>query len=348
MPDRDLGLPPAFRARFPWLGGDLQTVKAFLDPRRTSLKPWPGRRLWLAMADGSGDRLAASLHAEARCGSAPLVVLVHGLTGCEDSRYMLDSARHFLAAGYPVLRLNLRGAGPSGPTCREQYHAGRSRDLRDAINALDDLVPGLLRRGLFPIGYSLGANMLLKFLAEYATGFPVLGAVSVSAPIDLKAAQERLMAPRNRVYHRYLLKRMIAEAVAEGSGLSLAERETVRGCETVFDFDDRLTAPRNGFQGADDYYRRNSAKRFLTGVTTPCLAIHARDDPWIPVEMYLAFDWRLTPAVRPVLPESGGHVGFHGGGASARWNDRCALAFLQGLLGRRGVGAPQPADGGWR
>ena len=331
----DIDLPPPFRARFPWLGGDLQTVKAFLSPGRADLSPWPGRRLWLTMADGSGDRLAASLHGEARAAAAPLVVLVHGLSGCEDSRYMLDSARHFLAAGYPVLRLNLRGAGPSRPTCRWQYHAGRSRDLRDALNALDDLALGVMRRGLFLIGYSLGANMLLKFLAEHGRGFPILGAVSVSAPIDLRAAQLRLMAPRNRIYQDYLLKRMKAEACAEGSSLTDDEREMVQGCATVFDFDDCFTAPRNGFLGAEDYYERSSAKRFLTGIATPTLVIHARDDPWIPVQAYLGFDWSLTPAVRPLLPDSGGHVGFHGRGGRARWSDRCALAFLQRLLGRK-------------
>ena len=283
------------------------------------------------MADGSGDRLAASLHAEERAGTAPLVVLIHGLTGCEDSHYMRDSALHFLSAGYPVLRLNLRGAGPSRPACRWQYHAGRSGDLRDALNALDDLAMGVLRRGLFLIGYSLGANMLLKFLSEHGSAFPLQGAVSISAPIDLKAAQVKLMEPRNRYYQGYLLRRMKAESCGEGSSVTEDEREMVQACSDVLAFDDCFTAPRNGFLGADDYYARNSAKRFLTGIQTPTLAVHARDDPWIPVRAYLDVDWSLTPSVRPLLPESGGHVGFHGRGARARWSDRCALAFLKHL-----------------
>ena len=99
-----------------------------------------------------------------------------------------------LRRGYPVLRLNLRGAGPSGPLCRLQYHAGRGEDLRDALRSLD---PALTRRGLVLIGYSLGANMLLKFLAEHAAGFDLRGAVSVSAPIDLSAASQRFLEPRD-------------------------------------------------------------------------------------------------------------------------------------------------------
>ena len=47
---------------------------------------------------------------------------------------MQASARHLLERGHPVLRLNLRGAGPSRPRCRLQYHAGRTEDLRGARN----------------------------------------------------------------------------------------------------------------------------------------------------------------------------------------------------------------------
>ena len=333
MRAEDLELPAPFRARFPWLGGDLQTLKAYIDRRRRDLSDWPARRLWLAMADGSGDRLAASLQAESRLAERPLVVLLHGLTGCEDSSYMLDSAGAFLAAGHPVLRLNLRGAGPSRPSCRLQYHAGRTADLRDALNALDDLVPDALRRGLLLIGYSLGGNMLIKFLAEHGGGFPILGAVAVSVPIDLAAAQRRLMAPRNRVYHSYMLKRMKAEALAADGALSDGERDAVVSVESVRAFDEVFTAPRNGFRDVEHYYERSSAQRHLTAVKTSTLMIMARNDPWIPIESYLSFDWRLTPAVRPVLQDSGGHVGFHGRGGRTRWHDRCALAFAARLSG---------------
>lgn len=333
MPANDLKLPPDFRARFPWLGGDLQTLKAYLVRRRRSLAAWPARRLWLAMADGSGDRLAASLQGEDRLAEAPLVALLHGLTGCEDSSYMLDSAGAFLEAGHPVLRLNLRGAGPSRPSCRLQYHAGRSEDLRDALNALDDLVPGALRRRLLLMGYSLGGNVLIKFLAEHGSDFPILGAVAVSVPIDLAAAQRRLMAPRNAVYHAYMLKRMKAEALEAGSALSAEERSAIEAVESLRAFDARFTAPRNGFRDVEDYYTRSSAQCYLTAVKAPTLMIMARNDPWIPIESYLAFDWHLTPAVRPVLPDSGGHVGFHGRGSRLRWHDRCALAFAKRLGG---------------
>lgn len=322
---------PAFRARAPWLGGDLQTLHNYLCGRPADLSPWPGRRLELPLGDDSGDRLAAMLHEPDAGPERPLAVLIHGLTGCEDSSYIRASARHLLEQGYPVLRLNLRGAGPSRPLCRFQYHAGRSEDLRDALRVLGTQVTGLAARGLVLVGYSLGANMLLKFLAEHAGGLPLRAAASVSAPIDLKATQERMMAPRNALYHRYLLDRMKAESLDAAAGLGESQRRAIEGTRSIYQFDDVVVAPRGGFDGAEDYYRRSSARRFLADVGVPTLMIHAMDDPWIPGRLYRQVDWAVNRKLLPLLAASGGHVGFHGRGSPAPWHDRCIARFFARL-----------------
>jgi len=280
------------------------------------------------MADGSGDRLVASLHRRAGAEKKPLAILIHGLTGCEDSSYVRATARHLLGRGLGVLRLNLRGAGPSRPLCRGHYHAGRTEDLRDALLALQELREDLLAVGLLLVGYSLGANMLLKFLAEHAAIFPVLAAAAVSAPIDLKAAQERIMTPRNAVYHHYLLARMKDEAMAAPTVVGEEERRAIRGLRTVYEFDEHRVAPHGGFAGADDYYGCCSARQFLAEIAVPTLVIHALDDPWIPAEPYLSYDWSTAKAVTPLLPAGGGHVGFHGGDGCTPWhNSRIADFF---------------------
>jgi len=316
-----------FRPRFPWLGGDLQTLRNFLTRPNHDLSRWPRRRLELAMRDGSGDRLIGSLHG-GEAAARGLVMLVHGLTGCEDSLYVRASAAFWLSQGFRVLRLNLRGAGPSRPLCGEQYHAGRSGDLRDALLALRD-APGVdLNRGLYLMGYSLGANMLLRFLAEEAGDFPVTAAASVSAPIDLKAAQLRLMQARNWVYHRFLLKGMRREALATPRELTPAERAAIVSADSVFAYDEQVIAPRNGFAGADDYYRQCSGLRFLAAIKTPTLLVQARDDTRVPAAAYEAIDWAGHPALTPLLAASGGHVGFHGRERDAAWHDLAAETFF--------------------
>jgi predicted alpha/beta-fold hydrolase len=314
-------MSPTFSARLPWLGPDLQTLRNMLRPPRLALA---GERLELPLADGSGDRLAAMLHQPAER-TAPLAVLIHGLSGGEDSPYMLVSAAALLERGHPVLRLNLRGAGASRPLCRFQYHAGRTADLRDALAALD---PTLTADGLLLIGFSLGGNMLLKFLAEHAGTLPVRAAAAVSAPIDLAAAARRILMRRNAVYHWNLLRAMKFEALAPAAELAPSERVAITEARTIVEFDHHFVAPRNGFAGATDYYARNSAEQFLPAVAAPTLIVHAFDDPWIPPNAYRRVPWADNRHLHRALSPGGGHVGFHARGAKLPWHDRVVGEFF--------------------
>ena len=339
---------PAFVPRAPWWGGDLQTVRNAL----AAPAPPPGgdgERLAFPMDDGTGDVLPARLHRpRAPAAGLPLVLLVHGLTGCEDSAYVRASACCFLRRGHPVLRLNLRGAGPARHLCRERYHAGRTEDLRAVLAAL----PGRLAatgmsaaEGAVAIGYSLGGNLLLKLLGEPGVPGFLRAAAAVSAPIDLAAAWRRLARPRNFLYRRWLLARIKEEALA-APGLPARDRAAVAAARTVRAFDDTFTAPRNGFADAGDYYARSSAAGFLSAIAVPTLLVHAEDDPWIPAAPYRACRWERAPACRLLLSARGGHVGFHGRGSATAWHDRCAWRFFESVCAgdSRAYASPPPAS----
>jgi predicted alpha/beta-fold hydrolase len=313
-----------FRSRWPWWGRDLQTLRSTLRPRPAELDVNPGRRLEFPMPDGSGDVLLAMLHEPTEARGKPLVVLIHGLTGSEASSYVLLSSRHFLDLGYPVLRLNLRGAGPSQGHCSERYHAGRSEDLRLVLGQMDGRLAG---RGLLLIGFSLGGNLMLKFLGEAGRRAMVLAAASISAPIELDTARRCLMHPRNVLYHRYLLRRLRDET----RGLSLSAEETHRlaRLRSIFEFDDKILAPRIGFAGAHEYYDRSMALPYLPDIATPTLLIHARNDPWIPFSSYRKVNWAANAKLTPLFPRSGGHVGFHGRGSLTPWYNFCIATFFE-------------------
>jgi uncharacterized protein len=312
-----------FQPRLPWIGPDLQTIRNFVARPVVDFGPWPAQRLWFAAGD---DRLTGLMHQTGR-GDRPLVILLHGLTGCERSSHVRVTAMHLLERGYPVLRLNLRGAGPSRAHCREGYHAGRSQDLQHVFAGLP---AAATKAGVAIVGYSLGGNILLKFLAESGRRHPVRAAVSISAPIDLALTQRRIMERRNRVYHAYLLNRIKKEAL-----LLLRERRWRRRillARTVREFDERVVAPLYGFAGADDYHARCSAAPLLGAIGVPTLLIHGLDDPWIPADPYLRFDWQHHPVLTPLLPPQGGHVGFHGRGDRTPWHDRCIARYLDRRL----------------
>ena len=315
---------PRFRSRLPWWGRDLQTLRNHILSIESSLAPYPAERVEFPMTDG--DRLLASLHRPTEDLGRPLVVLIHGLTGSEDSAYIRASALHFLDQGYPVLRLNLRGAGPSKGVCRSRYHAGRSDDLRQVLGQMDGRLAG---KGLLLVGYSLGGNLLLKYLGEAGRRAIVRGAVSISAPIDLDAARRSIMRRRNRLYHRHIVSGLKLES--ESLELTAAQRRILAEVETVFDFDDRILAPLMGFADALDYYRRSMALPLLPEIRVPTLVIHARNDPWIPFRSYRDFDWASNPRLIPLLPATGGHVGFHGRGSCVPWHDRSMAVFFERL-----------------
>jgi predicted alpha/beta-fold hydrolase len=175
--------------------------------------------------------------------------------------------------------------------------------------------------------------MLLKFLAEYADEFPLRAAASVSAPIDLAAASQRFLAPRNRLYHRHLLNAMKAECLGGAAEVSERELRALASLSSIYEFDEHIVAPRNGYRDAEHYYRENHARRFLGEIRTPTLLIHARDDPWIPHEAYTDYPWRRNPQLLPLLPRSGGHVGFHDRDRDTPWYNRCIARFLERRTG---------------
>lgn len=321
-----LNLPP-FRPRFPWWGPDLQTLANFLRPPSKELAPHTSERLTVELRDGTGDRLACMLdRPSVPAPNKPLTILVHGLTGSQESSYAISMARCLLDAGERVLRVNLRGAGPSRATCVGQYYAGRSQDFR---NLLANLPTGLKTDGVRAVGYSLGAAMLLKYLGEEGEAAPVLAAAAISAPIDLSATCSRMLQRRNAVYHRHLLRQMKVEATAPGARLEESERSAILGSRTIREYDDVFIAPRHGFAGADDYYERCKPVRFMGGIRVPTLVLAALDDPWIPGVLYSRYDWMSNKALVALLPKQGGHVGFHGTGGRLPWSDRAAAQFFE-------------------
>jgi predicted alpha/beta-fold hydrolase len=315
----------AFTDRSPWWGGDLQTLRNICLPRPIALPSVPSARAF-PVADGSGDCLTATLETpRTSVQDSPLIVLIHGLTGCEDSQYVRESARFHLARGRRVLRLNLRGAGSSRSVSGGYYHAGCAPDL---AAVLVGLAAEDTENGVVLIGFSLGGNILLNLLGRLEPPHSILAAATVSAPIEPAEACARIMSTRNAIYHRFLLHRMKADVLSSPK-LSQGERDAIAQAHSVFAFDEHWVAPRNGFGGALDYYYRTAGAQFVGAITVPTLMLHARNDPWIPPAPYHAVQARAPEAVEIHMAESGGHVGFHEKGYAETWHDRRIDSFLR-------------------
>ncbi len=316
---------PAFAERPPWWGGDLQTLRNWFFPDGSPL-PGQSRILTFPTSDGSGDTLIGSLETPHRNVSGPLIILIHGLTGCTESAYIRQTARYHLTRGRQILRLNLRGAGASNKSCSQYYHAGRASDLNDVLGGLD---AEMTERGLVLIGFSLGGNILLNFLGGDFEKGNVFGAATVSAPIIPIEAARRLMAPRNWLYHAWLLGRMKQDYLGLRAQLSTDEKAAITNAKTIYAFDNDVIAPRNGFADAPDYYAKTAGMNVLNDISVPTLMIHAENDPWIPATPYRELVKNCPKPIEVHLAPGGGHVGFHATDSHETWHDRVIGEFIE-------------------
>ena len=328
----------SFRTARGWSSGHLQTVRSRLVRRRYPVDRYGFRRVVsVDLADGTGDRLIGQVHRpRRRRPGAPLVMLVHGLGGSADSDYVLGTALGLLWAGFPVARIDLRSAGLSAHTTRNMYHAGRTEDLRRAVEALQREPEGV--PGVAVMGFSLGGAAALKMLGEPMGGLRVPAAVAVSPPLDLTEGATFLTNAAGGAYERFLVRQLRKEATKPGPDgtplLTSEEIEGIRGATSLPDFDDVVTAPRNGWVDAAEYYRVNSAMDFLPHIRTPTLVIHSLDDPMIPPSPVRRVDWEALErhGVRREITLRGGHVGFHERGNPLPWFVRRAVRFLGGTV----------------
>jgi predicted alpha/beta-fold hydrolase len=203
--------------------------------------------------------------------------------------------------------MNLRGAGNGFGLARGIYHAGRSDDLRAVVSWLAGRAPGS-PVGL--VGFSLGANLVLKLAGE-AADRPVKGldcVLAANPPLDLAACARAMRRPENRIYDWNFVRWLRHEVARLHRAFpELGDPELGR-VRSVHEFDDRYTAPRNGFASAEDYYSRSSALPLVPRIEHPGLVVHAEDDPFIPSEPFLRV--RFPAQLRFELTRHGGHLGY--------------------------------------
>ena len=266
-----------------------------------------------------------------RASTQRIALILHGLEGSSRSHY----ARGMLAAlerrGWRAGVLHFRGCSGSLNRLARNYHSGDTADLAFVVARIRERWPGA---PLAIIGYSLGGNVLLKWLAERKQTAPVAAAVAVSVPFSLGAVATRLERGASRIYQWRLLsdlkRKMRRKLKARPLPLSLADVETGT---TFWGFDDRVTAPLHGFADAATYYREASCGPTLRDIARPTLIIHALDDPFM-VERVIPAANALSPQVRIELSQNGGHVGFIGGGVPGRpryWLEERIPRFLDDL-----------------
>jgi predicted alpha/beta-fold hydrolase len=301
----------------------------------------------------------------------PIVLVLHGLEGSTRRAYVRMAMDEILSRGMIPVGLNFRSCSGEPNRALTFYHSGETGDLRWVVRRLRALYP---QRPLGAMGFSLGGNVLLKYLAEEASlatdparlrtasihggvadplpaGASTVpdAAVVVSVPFDLAAGTRRLEETRmGRVYTHYFLRSLLRKVEAKRERLAEAlDMDRLAASRTLREFDDRATAPLHGFSDAWDYYAQSSSGAVLHRVKTPTLVLHGMDDPFLPPEAVPMGVLRENPALLPALAPLGGHVGFmqHRAARPAPfWAEAEGARYLAWLLSVRPGPQAVPGD----
>jgi len=261
----------------------------------------------------------------------PIVIVQHGLEGSIHSRYAAAIMQRIHALGFRGALPHFRGCSGEPNRLPIGYHSGFTQDLEYFSGLLKQREPGT---PLAAVGYSLGGNVLLKWLGESQNASRLTTAVAVSVPFDLAVCSDAIEKGLSKVYMWELMGRMRRNAALKFSRIpSPIALPDIGALRTFREFDDAMTAPLHGYKDADDYYTRCSSRPFMKRIRVPTLVLHSADDPFM-TPAALPRDEDLSPAVRFELSARGGHVGFVNGSLfrPRRWlEDRIARHLTEHL-----------------
>ncbi len=262
----------------------------------------------------------------------PIIVLLHGLAGSKDSHYAKGMLKAIKNNGWIGVLMHFRGCGKYPNRQARSYHSGDTHD----ITYLTKVLSHRYAQSPFAlIGFSLGGNVLTRYLAEQKN--PVYqAAIAICAPLHLASCSHRINQGFSKIYQKYLmdmLKASTQDKIQQKFMPQLCTNKLAQ-LNTIYEFDDYVTAPTNGFKNAEHYYQQASGRDVLASITAPCLIIHANDDPFLSHQDIINVH-NLPKNIYFEVSKHGGHVGFISGNNPLKpqfWLEHRSINFLKGYL----------------
>ncbi len=320
-----------FRPHPFFTGGHAQTLAGYAWPRSFRFRSHRHDESRLFEIE-PGVKLLAHCRWLAERHTHPTMLVLHGLEGSSDARYMLGTAAKALRKGFNTVRLNLRNCGNTEHLAPTLYNSGMSGDLLAVVNELVER-DGL--SNIFVVGYSMSGNIVLKLAGENGESLngKISGVCAVSPSVDLHACAAAIERRDNWLYQKSFM-RSLHRRIRQKHKLfpERYDATDIHMIRTIREFDERYTAADGGYRDADDYYARASSLPLIKEIRTPTLIIHAQDDPFIPFDSLRHPSVAANPHVLLLAPEHGGHLGFVAAdttGEDRFWAENRAVEFCK-------------------
>jgi len=257
------------------------------------------------------------------------MVLVHGLEGSSDSRYIKGIAANAFAAGMNAIRMNMRNCGGTDELTPTLYHSGRSADVGVVVSHFTERF-GLRRVAL--VGYSMGGNLVLQFAGEWGARAPLVAVATVCPAIDLALSADALHEPANRIYEQHFLRGLMRRFRRKARLFPGVYRDSGIGpVRSIREFDQKIVAPHCGFRNADDYYYRAASARVIDRIAVPTLILLAQDDPFIRLSSETRAVILGNPHIDFMETAHGGHCAFLGRRSvdGIHWAETTVVRYIQ-------------------
>lgn len=322
---------PDYSPAFPFTFGHIQTIFPTLFRKRPVMNPVRERII-------TADRDFLDIDWHFSRGTSPssrLAVISHGLEGNSRMKNVLGMAAILTLDGWDVICLNFRGCSGEMNRMPRLYHSGVTDDLHTVL--CHGLEKGKYRYAAL-LGFSMGGNQTLKYLGEAPEKVPeaVKAAAVFSVPVELADSAVLMAQPHNRIYMNHFMRGLQQKIRSKAKMFpELYDTEGLSAIKTFAAFDDKYTGPIHGFHNAADYYRRCSAKQFLSSITIPTLLVQAADDPFLPPSCYPKDEAACSPDLFLEIPKYGGHVGFIGERYTANyWTEDRVVLFFTSIMAK--------------
>jgi len=257
----------------------------------------------------------------------PIVVICHGVNGGSNENYI----RHFgralmldpMMRGCRVIVMVSRGLCGVPMITPRPYNAGYTEDIRETLNYLHEKFP---KAPLMLAGFSLGANVVCRYVCEEKGNAPIVAALAVNNPFDLQAStidMEQRQGFVGRYFSGNMAKGLIRYTKKNEEALRKSpyniDWDGIYRAKLCSDFDEAGSCKMFGLNHNYDYYREFSSlpvfEQLVNETSTPMLFVAANNDPMCTVEAATkAFNIVRSAGpkarVAVAVSENGGHLGF--------------------------------------
>ncbi|OQS03902.1 serine protease family S33 [Thraustotheca clavata] len=268
--------------------------------------------------------------------SIPTVLLLHGLSGGSHEEYMMQTAEKLVRRGYRVVVMNARGCANTPVTTPKLFCPAYTQDVREVVAYLraqhmHSTTPFLA------VGFSLGANILTKYVGEEGEHCTLLAAVSVGNPYDFVATNIHITHSwfRRHVYNAAMTQNLLklvfhlSDAHEQLKDHPDIDLNLLEQASTLTEYDEIYSRHVFGYETPMDIYRDASSTAYIKDIAIPMLCVSSDDDPICTNTAIPYNECRENPNVMLAVTHTGGHLGFFTGNDPLSAPDRWCVDVIE-------------------